>query len=270
MGGLLRTIRDPDAWEKICKRKIWDLPEDQCGMVPALRLSCHHLPPHLKRRFAYCSIVLKGYKFPEELIILLWRAEGLLQQKAKGEIKDFGNQCSRDLVSRSFIQKSSNGISLFEMHDLTNDLAQLVAGEICSKLKGDKQQKISHQTRHLSYVGSYYDTVEKFEALYQMKSFRTFLPLQMQRRCESSGCYLTTVVLHDLLPRLKCLRVFSLNGYEIAELPDIFENLKHLRLLSFSCTAIKYLPNSQCTLYHLETLILRQCRQLEKFTFGNT
>ena len=79
-----------------------------------------------------------------------------------------------------------------------------------------------------------------------------------------STWYLTSFVLDDLLPRLKCLRVLSLNGYKITELPHFFENLKHLRHVDFSNTNIKCLPDSLCTLYHLETLILRECRQLEK------
>ncbi|XVF18559.1 hypothetical protein REPUB_Repub11eG0033100 [Reevesia pubescens] len=261
IGGLLRTKKNPAEWEKIYESEIWDLPEDQCGIIPVLRLSYHHLPSHLKRCFAYCSIFPKDYEFEEEEIILLWRAEGFLQQKAKNQIQDLGNQYFRDLVSRSFFQISSKDESRFVMHDLMNDLAQLVAGEICSKLEGDKQQKFSNRTRHSSYVGSEYDGVKKFEAFEQLKHLRTFLPLMLP---EGGECYLTNFVVTDLLPRLECLRVLSLNGYLITELPDFFKNLKHLRYLDFSYAHIKCLPDSLCTLYHLETLILRECEKLEK------
>ncbi|XVF78765.1 hypothetical protein PTKIN_Ptkin14bG0162300 [Pterospermum kingtungense] len=262
IGGLLRTIRDRGAWDEISMSKIWDLPEDRCGIIPALLLSYHHLPSHLKRCFAYCSILPKDYEFEEEEVILLWRAEGFLQQRAKSQIKDFGNECFQDLVSRSFFQLSSKDSSRYVMHDLMNDLAQLVAGEICSKLEGEKQQKIPYRTRHASYVSSEYDRVKKFEAFDQVNSLRSFLPLKL---LYTGSFYLTSFVLDDLLPRLNCLRVLSLNGYCISELPDIFENLKHLRLLDFSNNnLIKCLPDSLCTLYHLETLKLRECRNLEK------
>ncbi|XVF78763.1 hypothetical protein PTKIN_Ptkin14bG0162100 [Pterospermum kingtungense] len=264
MGGLLRTIRDPGAWERIYKSEIWDLPEHQCGIIPALRLSYHHLPPHLKRCFAYSSILPKDYEFEEEEIILLWRTEGMLQQKAKSQVEDFGNQCFQDLVSRSFFQKSSKDHSRYVMHDLMNDLAQLVAGEICFKLDGDKQQKVSCRTRHSSYVRGEYDGVKKFEAFDQVNSLRTFLPLKVQSE-EWSGCsFLTNTVLNDLLPKLECLRVLSLKGYWVTELPDFFENAKHLSYLDFSETRIKCLPKSLCTLYHLQTLILRKCWDFEK------
>ncbi|XVF78764.1 hypothetical protein PTKIN_Ptkin14bG0162200 [Pterospermum kingtungense] len=266
MGGLSRTImqQGPGAWEKIYESEIWDLPENEGGIIPALRLSYNHLPPHLKRCLAYCSILPKDYEFEEEEIILLWEAEGFLQQKAKNQIQYFGNQCFQDLVSRSFFQKSSKDNARYVMHDLMNDLAQLVAGEICFKLGVEKLPKISYRARHSSYVCGEYDGVKKFEAFDQVSSLRTFLPLKMQRNEWSECSFLTNFVLDDLLSRLKCLRVLSLKGYWITELPDFFENLIHLRYLDLSNTGIKCLPESLCTLYHLVTLILRKCLKLEK------
>ncbi|TYJ12457.1 hypothetical protein E1A91_A11G351900v1 [Gossypium mustelinum] len=263
IGSLLRTVKYHGEWERIYESEIWDLPEEQCGIIPALRLSYHHLPSHLKRCFAYCSILPKDYEFKEEEMILLWRAEGLLQQKAIPQIKDLGNQYFQDLVSRSFFQISSKDKSRFVMHDLINDLAQVVAGEICSKLERDKQHTFSNRTRHSSYIVSEYDNMKKFEAFNQVKPLRTFLPLLFSRD-HSWTPYLTEVVLVDLLPRLGYLRVLSLSGYSITELPDVFENLKHLRYLNFSDTGIKYLPDSLCTLYHLETLLLRGCWMLQR------
>ncbi|XP_052877423.1 putative disease resistance RPP13-like protein 1 [Gossypium arboreum] len=199
IGSLLRTVKYHGEWGRIYESEIWNLPEEQCGIIPALRLSYHHLPSYLKRCFAYCSILPKDYEFEEEEIILLWRAEGLLQQKAMPQVKDIGNQYFQDLVSRSFFQISSKDESRFVMHDLINDLAQVVAGDICSKLEGDMQQKFSNRTRHSSYIVSRYDTVKKFEAFDQVKSLRTFLPLQLSRYWK---LYLTNVVLVDLLPKL--------------------------------------------------------------------
>ncbi|XP_052878212.1 putative disease resistance RPP13-like protein 1 [Gossypium arboreum] len=262
IGSLLRTIKYHREWERIYESEIWNLPEEQCGIIPALRLSYHHLPSYLKRCFAYCSMLPKGYEFGEEEIVLLWRAEGLLQQKAMPQNKDLGNQYFQDLVSRSFFLISSKDKSRFIMHDLINDLAQVVAGEIFSKLEGDRQQKFSIRTRHASYIGSMFDTVKKFEAFDQTISLRAFLPLIFTSYYLEF--YLTNVVLVDLLPRLDYLRVLSLSGYNIVELPDVFENLKHLRYLNFSYTKIKCLPDSLCTLYHLETLLLKKCVKLQK------
>ncbi|KAG8492193.1 hypothetical protein CXB51_009606 [Gossypium anomalum] len=261
IGSLLRTVKDDSEWEKVYESEMWDLPEDPCGLIPALRLSYHYLPPHLKRCFAYCSIFPKDYEFEEEEIILLWRAEGFLQPKAKSQAKGLGNQYFQDLVSRSFFQISSKDKSCFVMHDLMNDLAQLVAGEICCKLEEAKQPKFSHRSRYSSYVfNGQCHSVKKFGAFYGMTFLRTFLPLIPPHIHMAFG--LTNVVLDDLLPRLRYLRVLSLCGYVIYDLPDFFENLKHLRYLNLSRTPITCLPDSLCTLYNLETLLLRNCSEL--------
>ncbi|MBA0789379.1 hypothetical protein Gotri_026559 [Gossypium trilobum] len=249
IGSLLRTVKYRE-WENIYESEIWNLPEEQCGIIPSLRLSYHHLPSCLKQCFAYCSIFPKDYEFKEEEMILLWRAEGFLQQKAKLRTKDLGKQYFEDLVLRLFFQKSSKDESRFVMHDLINDLAQVVAGEIFSKLKGDRHQ-FSNRTRHSSYIVGRFCTVKKFEAFNQVKSLRTFLPLQLSRYCRA---FLANTVLVDLFPRFGYLRVLSLSGYATTELPDVFENFKYLCYLNFSDTDIKCLPDSLCTLYHLETV----------------
>ncbi|KAL6338398.1 hypothetical protein AAG906_020482 [Vitis piasezkii] len=76
-------------------------------------------------------------------------------------------------------------------------------------------------------------------------------------------CYLSTKVLHGLLPKLIQLRVLSLSGYEINELPNSIGDLKHLRYLNLSHTKLKWLP-SVSTLYNLQSLILCNCRKLIK------
>ncbi|XP_022764306.1 putative disease resistance RPP13-like protein 1 [Durio zibethinus] len=130
-GGLLRTNVNIDAWKDILKSEIWKPSGHRCGIIPALQLSYHHLPPHLKWFFAYCSILPKDYEFQEREIILLWRAEGLLQEaRDKHSIEDLGHKYFTDLVAR---------------------------------IEGD--QKISKHARHLSYIGGVYDGVKKFEGI---------------------------------------------------------------------------------------------------------
>ncbi|XP_022748117.1 putative disease resistance RPP13-like protein 1 [Durio zibethinus] len=229
LGGLLRTNVDHDAWKEILESEIWKLSDLRCGIIPALQLSYHRLPPHLKRCFAYCSILPKDYEFQEREIILLWRAEGFLQEaRDKHSIEDLGHKYFRDLVSRSLLQISNKDRSRFIMHDLINDLAQSVAGEICFRIDGD--QKISKYARHLSYIGGEFDGIKKFKSLVKHNIYVLF-------------CHL---------------------GCQIIRLPDFIGDLKHLRYLDFSHTPIKCLPESVSTLYNLETLLLRECLNLEK------
>ena len=263
LGGLLRTINDRDEWKYVLNSKIWDMSAENNDVLPTLRLSYLYLPSNLKRCFAYCSLFPKDYEFEEKELVLLWMAEGLLQEIGQKPMEDLGAEYFRDLHRRSFFQQSSRNKSLFVMHDLINDLAQWAAGDLCyrleGKLGGDKQLNISTKVRHFSYIRCYYDGITRCEDFPKDKHLRTFLLLPI----ENSG-YLTNFVPNCLLPQLRCLRVLSLCGYEIVELPSSIGDLKHLRYLNISYTLIRSLPESTSSLYNLQTLILKGCSRLIK------
>ncbi|EOY19804.1 LRR and NB-ARC domains-containing disease resistance protein, putative [Theobroma cacao] len=262
IGGLLRNKVDLDAWKDILENEIWNLPEDRSNIIPALRISYHHLPPCLKRCFAYCAILPKDYEFTEMEIVWLWMAEGFLQVEAVKQNEDLGKEIFQELVSRSFFEISSQDKSRYVMHDLINDLAQSITKEICFRVKGDKKLNISKHARHSSYIGGRRDGIKKFQVFYGTERLRTFLPLKMPNQMY---CYISNNVLSNLLSKLKCLRVLSLERYQLTELPDVFGDLIHLRYLNFSYTPIETLPDSICKLYNLETLILQECSRLKEF-----
>ncbi|KAK9200554.1 hypothetical protein WN944_015752 [Citrus x changshan-huyou] len=263
LGGLLRTTRH-DAWDDILESKIWDLPQ-QSGVLPVLRLSYHHLPSHLKRCFAYCAIFPKDYEFNEKEVTFLWMAGGIIRQsRSKERLDDWGSKCFYDLVSRSIFQQTAiSGSSKFVMHDLIHDLAEFVSGETIFRLEESTNLSSSRfeRVRHSSYAGGWYDGKNKFEVFYEIEHLRTFLPLRLRMR---GTFFITRTVLSDLLPKFKKLRMLSLEGYCIGELPIPFEDLRLLRFLNLADTDIRSLPESTCKLLNLEILILRKCSRLIK------
>ncbi|GAY61486.1 hypothetical protein CUMW_210350, partial [Citrus unshiu] len=252
-------------WEDVLSSKIWELPEDRCPIIPALAVSYYYLPPILKQCFAYCSLFPKDYEFEEEEIILLWCASGFLDHKESGNPNaDLGRKFFRELRARSFFQQSSNNTSRFVMHDLVSDLAQWAAGEMYFTMEYtsevNKQQRFSRYLRHLSYIPEYYDGGKRFEDLYDIQHLRTFLPVMLSNR---SRGYLAPSILPKLL-KLQRLRVFSLRGYHISELPDSVGDLRYLRYLNLSGTNIRTLPESVNKLYNLHSLLLEDCDRLKK------
>ncbi|XP_059645452.1 putative disease resistance RPP13-like protein 1 [Cornus florida] len=268
LGGLLRNKLRQDEWKDILNSKIWELPPGRSGILLTLRLSYHHLPSHLKRWFAYCSIFPKGYEFDKYEVILLWMAEGLLQlSEGKKEMEGFGRECFDGLLSISFFQQSSDKKTGFVMHDLISDLAQFVAGDICFRIvdnfDGNGQIAVSKRARQLSYTSQRYGVFHNFENLYEVQGLRTFLSLPVHSVSSwPKYQYLSNSFLSDLLPKLQALWVLSLSGYEISELPNSIGNLKHLRYLNLSYNSIQLLPKSVGTLYNLHTLSLRNCKAL--------
>ncbi|CAL5330781.1 unnamed protein product [Camellia sinensis] len=262
LGSLLCCKQEEHEWKEILNNNIWN---EESGILTALKLSYLHLPVHLKRCFSYCAIIPKDYEFMEEELVLLWMAEGLIEKPNDGDqMEDLGRKYFHELVSRSFFQPSSGNKSQFIMHDLINDLAQDVAGNKCfrleNNLEGGRQNKISDKARHASYVASRFDGIKKFKAFDDAKCLRTFLEFLPRQQFHSVTKYL----MHDLLPKLKCLHELRLCSIGINELPDSIGDLKHLRYLDLSNSGITRLPDTVVTLYNLQVLLLKYCRKLQK------
>ncbi|KAL6127843.1 hypothetical protein ACLB2K_071204 [Fragaria x ananassa] len=264
LGGLLRC-KEVDEWEDILDHKMWTLSDqNKMEILPALKLSYHYLPSTLKRCFSYCGILPNDYEFVEIQLILWWMAEGLIPQQPKEhkQMEDLGRDYFQELVSRSLFQKSSKTESRYIMHDLVTDLARWAAGSSCCRLEDyDSQRTCLPKVRHSSYICGEYDGVKKFEVYSEATSLRTFLPLSLEVYFDYN--YLAQKVTSDLLPKLHYLRLLSLNGYPITELPDTIGELKHLRYLDLSHTLIRSLPDSTTTLYNLQTLLLKSCDELK-------
>ncbi|XP_023903855.1 putative disease resistance RPP13-like protein 1 [Quercus suber] len=114
LGGLLRAKHSCDEWKNVLNSKIWDIPEEKSNILSILKLSYEYLPSHLKRCFAYCSLFPKDYKFKEKELVLLWMAEGLVQETERNKpMEDIGSEYFQDLLMRSFFQQSYSDESLF-------------------------------------------------------------------------------------------------------------------------------------------------------------
>ncbi|KAL7616327.1 hypothetical protein Lser_V15G03607 [Lactuca serriola] len=276
LGRILKGNRNGDEWEKLLNSEIWDI-EDGSDILPALRLSYYHLPPHLKQLFAYCSLIPKDYVFDKNKLVLLWMAEGFLSQsKGNKSMELLGHEYFEELKSRFFFQHSTNDKLGYTMHDLINDLATSVAGEFSFRMDDDMDVSDTNETfdkfRHFSFVapdsclapGSY----RKLNKLQRTKCLRTILimPAGFQNN------RLLDKVL-ELLPELQFLRVLSVEGWNpgrsiyssnwlVTKVPQSICSLKHLRYINFSFTKITCLPEQVSDLYNLQTLLLHTCFEL--------
>ncbi|KAF3435158.1 hypothetical protein FNV43_RR22245 [Rhamnella rubrinervis] len=279
LGCLLHSERSPQEWENVLKNDIWELPERECNILPALWLSYYYLPPHLKRCFAYCSIFPKDYIFEKENLILLWMAEDLLQPHKHKTSEEVGEGYFKDLTSRSFFHHVDGW---FSMHDLMNDLANFVSGESCLMLDGNYSERLLRKTRYLSIDGYKVRDMKKIEEVSKNKVLRTLLvlkgssfalnehykkyPKQLQSmrclRALSAFRHISTyekphiTKLLDSIGGLKLLR--------IEKLPDSIGNLKHLRHLDLFFTRIEKLPDTICGLHELHSLNLGFCKSLSR------
>ncbi|GAB4841626.1 hypothetical protein Ancab_022340 [Ancistrocladus abbreviatus] len=259
LGSSLRSKLERKHWEKVRDSNIWDLPGGKNDILPALSLSYCFLPSPLKRCFAYCAMFPKGYEFEMDKLVLLWMAEGFLDSPNDNTvIEEVGDECFMELLSRSFFDEVTVQYvgQSYVIHDLVHDLAKFVSGDFCAYLEQNKPWKIAERARHISCRWDNYDDFARFEALSKARSVRTFLSLRSP--CGQDADRVTG----EILPKLDPLRVLSLSGDDIIELPTAIDDLKQLRYLDVSRSGIIVLPDSICTLCNLQTLLLQRCQRL--------
>jgi len=251
VGCLLRSKSSVAEWKSVLRSEIWEFPEEDSKIIPALLLSYYHLPSNLKRCFSYCAIFPKDHKFDKKDLIQLWMAENFLQcsQQSKSE-EEVGEHYFNVLLSRSFFQQFK---SCFVMHDLLNDLAKYVSGEICYRLGVDRPGSVPKTTRHFSTLTNPVEC-DEYRSLCDAKRLRTFM---FDSRHGGMS-------IQELISNFKFLRVLSLLSSHIKEVPDTIADLIHLRLLDLSATNIERLPDSICSLSKLQVLKLNACFYLKE------
>ncbi|KAK4709404.1 hypothetical protein R3W88_030329 [Solanum pinnatisectum] len=210
LAGMLCSKLEVEGWKHIMRSEIWELPHND--ILPALMLSYNDLPKHLKRCLSYCAIFPKDYAFRKEQVIHLWIANGLVPQEDE-IIQDSSNQYFLELRSRSVFVRvptpSEGNIEKFLMHGLVNDLAQIASSKLCIRLEESQGSHMLEKSRHLSYSMGY-DDFEKL-TLYKLEQLRTLLPIRIDLKYYYR---LSKRVQHDILPRLRSLRVLSLPHYQ--------------------------------------------------------
>ncbi|XP_047939176.1 putative disease resistance protein RGA3 [Salvia hispanica] len=262
VGGMLHFKDDPTEWISILNSEWWDLYMNGNDIFAALALSYHHLPPHLKKCFAYCAMFPKDHDFEVSELVFLWIAEGFVHPTRNMGIEDLGYDYFKNLLQRSFFQSSGvnvRGGEVYKMHDLIHSMAQLVSSRTSLHLKDSQSNEnleLFKNTRHLS-LDCPSRQPRVLEGYLWYENLRT---LKVMSVCGGS-----IEVSYLLFLKLKSLRVLDLSRTGLVELPESIENLKYLRYLNLSENGgFTRLPESLANLFSLQILKLEQCPNLHE------
>uniref|UniRef100_A0A0D9WI38 Uncharacterized protein n=1 Tax=Leersia perrieri TaxID=77586 RepID=A0A0D9WI38_9ORYZ len=253
LGSLLCAKDNEDDWKNILDSDILELPSDKNNILPALRLSYNHLPPTLKRCFAFCSVFHKDYVFEKDILVQIWMALGYIQPQGRRRMEEIGSSYFDELLSRSFFQQHKDG---YVMHGAMHDLAHSVSINECIRLDNPpNSSNMAKNARHLSFSCDNRSQTT-FEAFRGFNKARTLLLLNGYKSKTSS-------IPSDLFLKFRYLRVLDLNRRDITELPESVGKLKMLRYLNLSGTGVRKLPSTIGRLYSLQTLKLQNCLELD-------
>ncbi|XP_050263012.1 putative disease resistance protein RGA3 [Quercus robur] len=262
LGSLMSLKNRKSEWLFVKESEIWDLLEGENSILPALRLSYHHLPPYLKQCFAYCCVFPKDHALEMDTLIQLWLANGFIPSKGLINLHDVGRDIFNELVWRSFFQDVKEdvlGNVTCKMHDLMHDLAQFIMMLECSTVESGKEMKVPKRIRHLSFTVSS-KVIPWTKDIYKVQSLRSCI----QTTPDYYGHYKSLL---PLLLKQKYLRVCDFR-WAVKGVPSIINNLKHLRYLDMSSSRIKILPESTTCLLNLEVLKVDYCHDLLELPNG--
>lgn len=130
LGTLLYKNPNKDEWLIIRNSVKWEPEQGRNNILSALKLSYAHLPSHLQRCFAYCSLFPRNFCFSSDYMICNWMAHGFLESPAEYEdLEDAGLRYLKKLFSRCFFQdiEDHGYLFTFKMHNLTYDLVEKMA-----------------------------------------------------------------------------------------------------------------------------------------------
>ncbi|KAL1312417.1 hypothetical protein AAHE18_16G036800 [Arachis hypogaea] len=267
LGSSLFSKHERQEWESLRDKEIWNLPQKEDDIIPALKLSYDEMPSHLRQCFALLSLYPKNLEYNSFEVASLWGAAGLLPLQSQDKtMVDVAHQYLRDLMARSFLHDvfDCGTFYAFFIHDLVHDLAVYVAKDVC-QLVSSNTQDISENVLHLSFVenGLPYNSIKP-----SLQGARSILfPVDHVGASEAflnawvTNCrYLRYLDLRDstceTLPE-------SIGCYELEVLPEWLSNLSSLKfLIMASCPKLMSLPSDIHRLTSLQVLRIINCREL--------
>ncbi|KAG8373740.1 hypothetical protein BUALT_Bualt11G0056400 [Buddleja alternifolia] len=268
LGSLMRFKSDESEWLAVKESEIWHLPDDENGILPALRLSYDNLLPQMRQCFAYCCIFPKDCEMEKNQLIQLWMANGFIPSEGQTDLYLTGRLIFKELVWRSFfqdVQINYSGNTAFKMHDLMHDLAQSVMRHETYIMEQHMVPKIPQMLRHLCFDFTSSMVVPENENKLKLPiddSLCSFIVYRGQYRYLKEGFF-------KFLSKQQYVRVLDMNSFRIDQkLPSLVCKLKYLRYLVLSCYNLNTLPESLTCLLNLQTLKLIASERLLELPKG--
>ncbi|KAM0855346.1 hypothetical protein ACQ4PT_049837 [Festuca glaucescens] len=278
LAGLLRFKQRHVQWNAILQQLNYDKFNTQ-SLPPQLGnntrrsletifwMSFEDLRDDLKSCFLYLAAYPKDTRHAADEIIQMWIAEGFIVNMRSHHCKtleEVGHDYLKELVLRCLVEleeaKPGGGIQLVRVHRslhgfLRKEVTESGFMEIIQDVKHDVLEASSARRISVqSDSSTMYTTQQKFPRLC---SFICRLDEKQHGEAEAQQQWAKKKRVHHDIKFLhwsKFLRVVSIKGLTLEELPDELGDMIHLRYLHLHCPELCFLPSSIVRLLNLQTL----------------
>jgi hypothetical protein len=270
LAGLLRFKENPVQWDAVINPTGYQYQQQQPGrtrggMETLFWTSFEDLPDDLKSCFLYLAADDTCQDADE--VVRMWIAEGFINNKSPRYVKtleEVGHDYLKELVLRCLVEleetKPDGSIGVVRVHRsllgfMRSEITEAGFMEIVHHMDIHDTLMPSPSVRRLSVQSdksTVYTSQQKFPKL---RSFICRIDEKHHEEAESHQQWKRRV--HNDLKFLrwsKFLRVLSVKGLGLEELPDELGDMIHLRYMCINCPDLRYLPPGIARLINLQTL----------------
>jgi hypothetical protein len=270
LAGLLRFKEKPAQWDAVLQQLKSECDSgreglingqaNMCGTKRAMKIifwaSFEDLSNDLKSCFLYFACYPKTYSYSSGTIVRMWIAEGFIKQPVEGKtMEELGNDYLKELVLRCLVEvgemEVGGGIESVRVHNSIMGLLRSEAREVgFMEIHSTDDPRIQQSVRRLSVQsgdGSQYTSAFANKRLPKLRSFI---------------CHIMIIELDEQELKFLCwsrlIRVISVQGLNIQELPDEMGDMINLRYLRIASNNLSKIPSSLARLHNLQTLDIRE------------
>ncbi|KAM0886913.1 hypothetical protein ACQ4PT_029380 [Festuca glaucescens] len=276
LAGLLRH-KEPVERETLLKQL-----DQNASRMPAIERilsACYDdLPQDLKSCLLYLAAYPKNITQPAEQIVRMWTAEGFIRRRKGKTPEELGRMYLDELISRclvtrirtkdkgspqkvlvhgrvlEFLQSEARQANFIDIQDRCDVLEPAVVRRL--SIQDDGNRYTPSKTR-FPKLRSFICRVEEEAGQIRSSTTSTWCWWSSMLSCLGLDLVLGAPAGHhdiSFLCKSRFLRVLSVQGLGLVELPEGMGDMIHLRYIRVKCKGLKKLPSSIWKLLNLETL----------------
>ncbi|KAL3642285.1 hypothetical protein CASFOL_013100 [Castilleja foliolosa] len=251
-----------NAWKKVSENVSAYLSDEdpERRMEKIIALSYDKLPYHLRACFLYFGIFPEDFEIPVWKLILMWIAEGFIQEKDGSTLEETAESYLDDLMNRNLVRvdkkKPDGRAKTCRIHDMLR--------EFCKTEGGNDRENFLQEMKKSSDGGFKppVSEVQKYRRLCIHSNVLNFISLKPYGPCVRSFASFSKEEItlgpqsvSDIPDAFKLLRVLEAKPMKFTKLPSNIYQLVHLRYITLSFN-LAILPSHFSKLWNLQTLIV--------------